>query len=41
VDFYDGTGGKNWGFCSDKRLDPCACSSGGQVTCSGSHITVM
>ena len=39
VDLYDGTGGKNWTSCSDKRLDPCACS--GSVTCSGSHITEM
>ena len=36
VDLYDGTGGQNWRYCSDNRLDPCAC-----VTCSGSHITLM
>ena len=43
VDFYDGAGGENWAYCSDKRLDPCACSSSNDfhVTCSGSHITEM
>ena len=42
VDLYDGTGGKNWGGCSDKRLDPCTCfDQNGHVTCSGSHIIAM
>ena len=42
VDFYDAIGGKNWFYCSDSRLDPCACeSSWTGVTCSGSHITRM
>ena len=38
-DLYDGTGGKNWKYCSDTRPDPCACDR--SVACSGSHITTM
>ena len=42
VDFYDSTGGKDWEFCSDNRLDPCSCTNQKQpavVHCNGGDIT--
>ena len=42
---FDAMGGAGWTHCSDKRDDPCSCSSAGNdgdvadVTCAGGRIT--
>ena len=44
VDFFDSTGGAEWTYCSQCRLDPCACNiNGGSATveCQNGHITEM
>jgi hypothetical protein len=40
-DLYDSTNGPRWSHCSDSKSDPCSCSDGSFVTCTGGHITQM
>ena len=43
VDLYDQAGGAGWTYCSQNRLDPCACFDNGVVgvMCQNSQITLM
>ena len=42
VDLFDSTGGTGWTYCSQYRLDPCACTgNNAAVACLNSHIMTM